>query len=1006
MVVLALVPLLGCKCDRGTNLSGRYAELVVVTKGKGAAEQLSRDAQVPVARAVMGEQSSGTFVVRNIGDARLTLTKLSLADGSTAFTAELPETTALEPSDEVTFTVTFNPEQAADPTLVSVTHRATFLLESTGGREDETTATVEVIAEALARDCYVPARLDFGQAPIGQTVFIPLPLSNATPAPAQASLGAPGGANPGFFSVDPPGPQIDVPAQTPFEAQVRFTPATEAAVEAHLTVRRRASCPEANVTLVGQGSMDAITWLPAEINFGRVPLSATASRTVTISNRSGATLPLTLTTEGNDFTTPAAMKLLAARTTTEVEVQCSPTSLAALTGTLRIDVGTTPTLPIRVGLRCSGGGPRLRITPSPLAFGDIPFEIDALNQPRPQAQQPEVRRRLRLENVGTPPTPPGDTSFHLILGRDGQLPLMSLTPLGSTLVSEVQVGLVNYPAAGVPALAGRNTIEAEVRFRPASAGLKDALLTVYSNDAIQPAQTVRITANATATRACRVSHVPSALFFGDVAPDRVASQTITITNGSDEVCLIAGLEIAPGSHPGFGLSSTTTASFTLGPRQARPLQVEFHSTGLTVGTAAIGDLRYSHAGATTPAVIPLSARVAQCLVAVPDEVDFGNVKVGCRSAPRAVRLFNTCGSPVRLTGSMLLGQPFAISAAPANGTVVQPSESVAFSVVFGPVQAVGTHIGTLRLTSDASANAIEVPLRGIGDTTGTTTETWTQPAQPLTDILFTVDDSCSMADKQLALAQNFGSFIRYAQTANIDYRIAVTTTDDFSTDGHGAFVDQPPAPKVIEYTTPNVNQVFAQRVNVGTGGSGYERPLSCTLKALTEPLISGQNAGFLRDDANLAIIIVSDAPDQSPEIIDYYLSRLPLVKGVRRIHQVSVSVIGPFQQPTSSGCSIEALDNGDYQSLIDRTGGVRANICTSNWAQELETLGRSALGPRSTFFVKNPPDQSQPIDVTINGQPVSNAWRYDPASNAIIFQSGQAPGVGTTLTVTYQSQCL
>jgi hypothetical protein len=73
---------------------------------------------------------------------------------------------------------------------------------------------------------------------------------------------------------------------------------------------------------------------------------------------------------------------------------------------------------------------------------------------------------------------------------------------------------------------------------------------------------------------------------------------------------------------------------------------------------------------------------------------------------------------------------------------------------------------------------------------------------------------------------------------------------------------------------------------------------------------------------------------------------------------------------------------------------------------ELEALGRSALGPRNTFFVKNPPDTGQPIDVTINGQPVSNAWNYDALGNSIVFQSGQAPGAGTTLTVTYQSQCL
>lgn len=1009
VALLALVTAAGCKCDRGGSLAGRYAELVIVHRDKKDAEVLGRDVQLLLPATVMGEASSGVFAVRNIGDARLTLKKISLTDGSTAFTVELPDVTTLEPAEETTFTVTFAPEQATDATVLRVSHQATFLLETSGGREGETTGTIDVTAEAIARDCYVPALIDFGDAPIGQTVWMPLTLSNGGPTPVQATLSAVGGPNPAFFALDPPGPAVDVAAQTMSEVQVRFTPVTDEPVEARVTVRRRASCPEATVSLVGRGSMQSIAWQPTDIDFGRIPLRDTATRTVTITNRSGATIPLALSAEGTDFLVPSSTATLSPRTTTQVQVSCSPTTLSSLTGTFRIDVGTSPTLPIRVPLRCSGGGPRLRITPTPLSFGTIPFEVDAQNRPVPAIRQPETRRRLRLENVGTPPSPPGDPTFNLLLGRDGNPPLMSLTPLGSTVASEVQVGLVQYPDGGVPALAGRNTIEAEVRIRPESPGLKDALLTVYSTDAVQPVQTVRITANAVAARTCSTTHLPAALSFGDVPPGQVVKLTLAVTNTGDDACLLAGIEIAAGSHAGFGVGANTPISTFLGPRQTLPIQVEFNSNGLVTGTTANGFLRYSRPGSAVPLIIPLSARVAQCLVAVPDELDFGNIKLGCRSAARTVQIFNTCGIPLTLNSSAIIGSPFTISSSPPNaasGVRIEPSQSVTYGVTFGTVQSLGTFLGTLRFTSNSTSVPIDVPLRGVGDTTGITTETFAQPTQPITDILFTVDNSCSMADKQMGLAMNFGSFISYAQSANIDYRIAITTTDDFAPTAHGAFVQNPPQPVVLSRSTPSVAQLFASRVNVGTVGYGIEMPLSCTLKALSEPLISGPNAGFLRDDANLAIIIVSDAPDQSLEAETYYLSRLPLVKGVRRIHQVSVSVIGPFQQPGASGCTIEALDTGVYQSLITKTGGVRANICTTNWAQELEALGRSALGPRSTFFVRNPPDTNQPIDVLINGQSVSNAWRYDPATNTIIFQSGQAPSAGTTLTVTYQSQCL
>jgi hypothetical protein len=843
-------------------------------------------------------------------------------------------------------------------------------------------------------------------------VHIPLSLSNATSAPAQATLGAIGGPNPGFFSLDPPGPAIDVGAGATMDLLVRFAPQTADEARAQVTVRRRASCPEATVQLVGRGSMQALAWLPSEVNFGRVPLQETSTRAVTFSNRSGATLALSITAEGTDFSTPAQVAVLPARGTASVEVSCSPTSLAALTGTLRVDVGTSPVLPVRVPLRCSGGGPRLRPTPSPLAFGPVPLLFDQPGgRPLPLSQQTVITRRLRLENVGTPPTAPNDPTFNLTLGRDGQPPLMSLAPLGTTQPGEFRVALGRYdPATGVPAVAGRNVIDVEVVHQPAAQGLREALLTVYSNDAVQPVQQIRLTSSPQVAQRCDVSVSPGSLLFGDVPPDANESQTFNIVNQSSAACVVSGLEVASGSHPGFTLAPQVQPSLTLGPGQTVPVQVRFNSAGLPTGTTATGFVRLTGVGLVTPKLVALSARVARCLVVAPDEVDFGNIKLGCRSAPRPVLLFNSCGTPIRLTGLGTSGQGFGIAAQPmlpSGGLMLTPnSGAVTVSANFAP-PALGTHAGSLNIQSveGTSMRTLQVPLRGLGDMTGTTTETFQQPVQPMTDILFTIDNSCSMADEQMALAMNFNSFISYATQANVDYRIAVTTTDDFASTGQGQFTGQGGGPLVLERSMSNVGALFAARVNVGTSGNGYERPLSTTLKALTAPLISTTNANFLRDDANLAIIIVTDAPDQSTEPIDYYLARVPLVKGPRRVHQVSVSVIGPFTPPSAT-CLIEGLDVGRYEPLVQRTGGVRSTICTSNWAMSLQALGQSALGPRSSFFVRNPPDTAQPVDVLVNGQPVSSAWNYDPNANAIIFQQGQAPAAGTTLTVTYQSQCL
>lgn len=993
-------------CDRRSALAGRFGELVLVT-GVAPAESLSREASVSAPPAAMGDSSSTTFLVRNIGDSNLNLTRIALVSGSPAFSVELPERATLAPSEEAVFTITFKPDQASDPTLSTVAHQAVFQLDSAGGRPGETQATIEVSAVAEARDCFVPALLDFGDSPIGQAVQIPIDLSNRASTPAHATVGAIGGPNPGFFTVDPPVSELDVAPGVAANAMIRFAPQTEDEVKAQLTVRRSPSCPQGTTQLVGRGSMQSLSWAPAEVNFGRVPLNETATRVVTFSNRSGAELPLTISTEGNDFATPVALGVLGPRTTTTVQVTCQPQSLSSLTGVLRVDVGTSPLLPVRVPLRCSGGGPRLRPSPNPLAFGTIPVLLDKkTNLPLAQVSQTRLVRRLRLENVGTPPPTPNDPIYNLTLGRDGTPPLMSLTPIGQTKPGEFTVAVGTYDPIGVPAVAGRNAVDVEVMVQPAATGLREALLTVYSNDAVRPVQEIRLTANAQAAERCAVGSLPAAILFGDLPPNGSETQTLTLQNTGTSTCMVSGLEIATGSHAGFSLANGNQITF-IGAGQSVPVQVRFDSTGLATGTTATGFVRFSTPG-SQPMLVPLSARVSQCLVAVPEELDFGNIKLGCRSAPRAVQLFNTCGSPVNIYSATTSGQGFAISGLPtipSSGLVVQPAGNpVSISVVFGPPPNAGTFTGALSVVGGegTSMRRFDIALKAVGDTTGITTETFQQPARPMTDILFTIDNSCSMSEEQTALSANFASFISYANTANVDYRIAITTTDDFAADGQGKFVSGQPT--IIDKSLPNARALFESRVRVGTAGSGYERPLSTTLKALTEPLISGANAGLLRDDANLAIIIVTDAPDQSSEAIGYYETRLPLVKGPRRVHQVSVSVIGPFT-PQSATCAIEGVDPGRYQALITRTGGVKANICTSNWAQDLEALGRSALGPRSTFFVRNPPDTQQPVDVQVNGLPVSSAWNYDGASNAIVFSQGQAPASGTTLTITYQSQC-
>jgi hypothetical protein len=279
---------------------------------------------------------------------------------------------------------------------------------------------------------------------------------------------------------------------------------------------------------------------------------------------------------------------------------------------------------------------------------------------------------------------------------------------------------------------------------------------------------------------------------------------------------------------------------------------------------------------------------------------------------------------------------------------------------------------------------------------GSQTDTFVQQ-NGLTDILLVIDNSCSMGDEQAALANNFAAFISSATMSTTDWHIGVVTTD-VGEQGHLRRALNEPT--ILSPSTPNVAQVFSNRVSVGIAGSGSEQPYESMRLALTDPAKSGANANFLRDDAFLAVVVVTDALEQSPGSIGSYLSALRTAKAGRR-DRSSLSVVGPF---TASGgtCFTEGLDDGRYATAVSLTGGVQSDICTQNWANDLQAISRSVFGSQRNFELtgsaRGPPD----LTVTVDGVPTT-AWTWDAARNSVVFTT--PPLSGANIVVTYRTAC-
>jgi hypothetical protein len=215
------------------------------------------------------------------------------------------------------------------------------------------------------------------------------------------------------------------------------------------------------------------------------------------------------------------------------------------------------------------------------------------------------------------------------------------------------------------------------------------------------------------------------------------------------------------------------------------------------------------------------------------------------------------------------------------------------------------------------------------------------------DLLFLIDDSPSMKDKQNNLADNFPQFIRVISSIpgglpNVHIGI---TTSDMGTKGAEDASPGPSIPPpggggcagtgkngsllrlmaplsdpnavfisdVFDMTTMSrktnytgtLEKVFSDMAkNVGAGGCGFEQHLEAVKQALqpSNPV----NAGFVRPDAFLAVIIIADEDDCSMRHSSLLSS--------------DTSTLGPRQSFRCTRFGVTCDQNGQNSDAMNRTG--------------------------------------------------------------------------------------
>jgi hypothetical protein len=358
------------------------------------------------------------------------------------------------------------------------------------------------------------------------------------------------------------------------------------------------------------------------------------------------------------------------------------------------------------------------------------------------------------------------------------------------------------------------------------------------------------------------------------------------------------------------------------------------------------------------------------------------------------------------------------------------------------------------------------------------------PTSVRTDILFVIDDSGSMAGEQQRLRDGLTRFINTLADSPVqhDIQIGVTNTSvaefngdtayqngpsgaprnvpypagtivavsalvdpldtatwgDFLWDGTQGFYGTVAEPRILAWSDPNLIPAFSRNVLVGTNGSGREQPFAAMESALTTLQAAGEkNEGFLRPDARLAVVFLSDEDDcsgpvsgavQSDGNCDTERAKIPTASALTSIdHYVSILqgtlagqarevVLGAVVGVTcTGGICTNALCTGARRTPIrylellgnfDSTRTVLASICDNDFDATLTEIA-CMLVPQDVPLDGAPADWRM-MTVALTGGAatipceVAIPGGANEATAGVVYH---APSGGQPATLHFQNSC-
>ena len=393
----------------------------------------------------------------------------------------------------------------------------------------------------------------------------------------------------------------------------------------------------------------------------------------------------------------------------------------------------------------------------------------------------------------------------------------------------------------------------------------------------------------------------------------------------------------------------------------------------------------------------------------PMTISFGQQLRDCPTDPRTVTVRNIGGTQLRISDLGLTGDVAAYTLL-GEAIDLDPGEDFELDLVF-EAGANTTYDAELRIRSnDPVDGLVAVDLTGAGGDQAYNEDLFEQATPSAVDVLWVLDHSCSMSSLMADLDTAFSTFIESFVTMGLDYNIGITTADMEDGGEKGTLIGDTPVMKSSTMTDQEIITAFEEALapilNRDIVGSATEKALGGAYAALEDPGHAVAD-GLIREDANLAVIIIGDEDDQTEPIQPSFYTDWINDYKVGDPNRSTVSGLITYDMFDFDGGSC-GVPMPRVQEVIENTGGHHTNLCDVDFEDVMTWLSFTAAGLKTWFPLNGTPaNGAVGMQVEVDGVSVTmdpfriDGWDYNHSQNRVSFYGPAIPQAASDIAITY-----